>query len=120
MALKVENLDDVRVVTLEGRLVTEVAQNLFAEFNEYVEGSPGTTLLDMTGVRYMGSFLVGVLVNLRTGLSKRGFALHVAGLESRNRLVLRVAGLEGLFDFHLTREEGLASLGATTQSSQEA
>ena len=116
MALKIEAVGALRVVTLEGKLVTDIAQDLKNEFDAYTNGSPGPTLLDMTGVVYVSSYLVGVLVSLRTRLSERGFELHFAGLDPRNRLVLRVSGLEQLFQYHATRAEGVAALLASTEA----
>lgn len=110
MALNVETVGQVRVVALEGKLVTETAQDLKTEFETYATTTPGPTLLDMSGVRYMSSYLVGVLVALRTRLSERGFALHVAGLDARHLLVLKVSALDQLFHCHATRAEGIAAL----------
>jgi anti-anti-sigma factor len=111
MALAIENVNGVRVVTLEGRIVTEAAQDLKIEFDGYVGGTPGPTLLDMSRVGFMSSYLVGVLVDLRTRLSAKGFGVHFAGLDPRHHLVLKVSGLDGLFTYHATREEGIAALG---------
>ena len=112
MALNVETVGTVQVVTLEGKLVTDVAQDLKTEFDAYVGGTPGPTLLDMSAVRYISSYLVGVLVALRSRLSERGFNLHFAGLDSKHRLVLKVSGLDDLFRYHATRAEGIAALAA--------
>lgn len=113
MALNVENVGAVRVVTLEGKIATEIAQDLKAEFDAYAAETPGPTLLDMSNVRYLSSYLVGVLVALRSRLSEMGFTLHFAGLDARHRLVLKVSGLEELFQYHATRAEGIAVLEAT-------
>ena len=110
MALTVENVGVVRVVTLEGRIVTEAAQDLKRDFDAYAEGDAGPTLLDMGAVLYVCSYLVGVLVALRSRLSARGFPVAFAGLDPKHRFVLRVAGLEELFEYHATREEGIAAL----------
>ena len=112
MALNVETVGAVRVVTLEGKLATDVAQDLKTEFDAYVAGAPGPTLLDMSGVKYISSYLLGVLVALRSRLSERGFGLHFAGLDQKHRFVLKVSGLEDLFFYHVTRAEGIAALTA--------
>jgi anti-anti-sigma factor len=113
MALNVETVGAVKVVTLEGRLATEIAQDLKGEFETYVAETPGPTLLDMSGVKYISSYLVGVLVALRTRLSERGFNLEFAGLDSKHRFVLKVSGLDELFRYHETRAEGIAALAAS-------
>ncbi|MGA7991852.1 MAG: STAS domain-containing protein [Thermoanaerobaculia bacterium] len=112
MTLNVESVGQVRVMTLEGKLATDIAQDLKTEFDAYVAGSPGPTLLDMSGVRYISSYLVGVLVDLRSRLSQKGFELHFAGLDAKHHLVLKVSALDGLFRYHDTREEGIAALAA--------
>lgn len=116
MALNVETVGEVRVVTLEGRLATEVAQDLKTEFETYADETPGPTLLDMSGVRYMSSYLVGVLVALRSRLSKRGFEMRFAGLDPKHLLVLKVSGLDELFHYHATRAEGIAALAARPEA----
>jgi anti-anti-sigma factor len=112
MPLEIETVGNVKVVTLEGKLVTEAAQDLKCEFDAYVGGAPGPTLLEMSGVKYISSYLVGVFVVLRTRLVEKGLALHFAGLDPRHRLVLRISGLESLFEYHATREDGIAALEA--------
>lgn len=112
MPLDIETVGGVRVVTLEGKLVTETAQDLKTQFDAYVAGAPGPTLIDMSGVRYISSYLVGVFVELRSKLSAKGCALHFAGMDPRHRLVLKVSGLEDLFDHHATRADGIAVLSA--------
>jgi anti-anti-sigma factor len=110
MALNVETVGTVRVVTLEGKIATDIAQDLKVEFEGYVADTPGPTLLDMSGVKYISSYLVGVLVALRSRLSERGFRLDFAGLDAKHLLVLRVSGLDELFRYHATRAEGIAAL----------
>ncbi len=110
MALDIETVGGVRVITLEGRVLTEIAQDLKPRFDEYAAGTPGPTLIDMSGVRYVSSYLVGVLVDLHSRLSAGGFPMHFAGMDPRHRLVLKVSGLEDLFHFHESRAQGVAAL----------
>jgi anti-anti-sigma factor len=114
MALNVEIAGVVSVITLEGKLVTEAAQELKPQFEAYVGGAPGPTLLDMSAVLYISSYLVGVLVDLRSRLSAKGFAVHFAGLDPRHRLVLQVSGLADLFQYHATRVDGIAALAGSS------
>ena len=112
MTLIIETVGPVRVVTLEGKLVTEAAQDLKHEFDAFAREAPGPTLLEVSGVKYISSYLVGVFVAFRTRLAGQGASVHFAGLESRHRLVLRMSGLERLFEYHETREEGIAALAS--------
>jgi anti-anti-sigma factor len=108
MALSIERVNGIGVVTLEGRLVTEVAQSLKPQLDEYVTGRPGNTVLDMTGVAYVGSYLIGILVTLRTRLGEQGSRLHLAAVDPKIRFVLQCSGLEPLFTYHASRDEALA------------
>jgi anti-anti-sigma factor len=110
MVLDIETVGTVRVITLEGRVLTEIAQDLKPRFDEYAAGTPGPTLIDMSAVRYVSSYLVGVLVDLNSSLSAKGFAMHFAGMDPRHRLVLKISGLDGLFHFHESRAQGIAAL----------
>jgi len=112
MALDIVTTGVVHVITLEGRVLTEIAQDLKPQFDAYAAATPGPTLIDMSGVRYVSSYLVGVLVELNSRLSAKGFAMHFAGMDPRHRLVLKISGLEGLFQFHESRAEGIAALAA--------
>jgi anti-anti-sigma factor len=114
MALDIETAGSVRVITLEGKVLTEIAQDLKPQFDAYAAEAPGPTLVDMSGVRYVCSYLVGVLVELNSRLSAKGFAMHFAGMDPRHRLVLKISGLEGLFQFHESRAQGIAALSSGT------
>jgi anti-anti-sigma factor len=65
-------------------------------------------LIDMKDVRYVSSYLIGVLVGCHKLLKKSGYDLHLSGLSSHLRMVLEVSGLTDVFPSHETREEGLA------------
>ncbi len=112
MPLKIEQEGAVRVLTLDGRIATTDALDLKPQFDAYLEGSPGPTLVDMTRVRYFSSYLVGLFIAMRSALAERGFAVHFAGLDPKHRLVFKVSGLEDLFEYHATRAAGVAALGA--------
>ena len=112
MSLTVESIDGVRVVTFEGRLVTEVAQSLKPMLDEYAAGRPGDTVLDMSAVPYVCSYLIGILVSLRTRLGEQGASVALAALDPKIRFILQVSGLEGLFSYHASRNEAIAHLRA--------
>ena len=112
MPLNIDTVGSVRVVTLEGKLATEVSQQLKTEFDELIDRSPGPMLLDMSSVKFVSSYFVGVLVATRGRLAEQRMPLHLAGLDPRHRLVLRISALEGLFNYHATREDGIAALEA--------
>ena len=112
--LSIEKVGRVNVLTLQGRLLTEQAQELKPRIDAYAAGSPGDTLLDMSRVGYFSSYLVGILVSLRTKLHEQRATLHLAGLDAKVRLVLKVSALEELFTYHENREEALSAMSGRT------
>jgi anti-anti-sigma factor len=108
--LAIERVGRVTVLTLQGRLVTEQALELKPKLDTYAAGRPGDTLLDMSRVVYFSSYLVGVLVSLRSTLHEQGAKCHLVGLDPKARFVLKVSALEDLFTYHATREEALSAM----------
>ncbi len=113
MPLNIDQEGAVRVLTLDGKIMTTEALDLKPQFDAYLGGSPGPTLVDMSRVRYFSSYLVGLLIALRSGLAERNFPIHFAGLDPKHRLVFKVSGLEDLFQYHETRAAGVSALSAS-------
>jgi anti-anti-sigma factor len=110
MALKTENLGNVTVITLTGKLNTEASQELKDSLYAHCESSPGHMLIDMKDVSYVSSYLIGVLVGSHKLLKKSGCDLHLSGLSSHLRMVLEVSGLTEVLPSHGSREEGIVHL----------
>ena len=64
MALDVETVGGVRVITLEGESLDGSCAGSEARFRRVCSGTPRPALMNMSGVRYVSSYLVGVLVDL--------------------------------------------------------
>ena len=87
---------------------TEAARDLKQDLYDYCDSNPGHTLLDMSGVGFVSSYLIGILVACHKMLKGSGGELHLAGLDSRLRTVLDVAGLTEVFPQHEARQAGVA------------
>jgi anti-anti-sigma factor len=68
-------------------------------------------LLDLSSVDYMGSSVLGMLINLRQHIKTGGGKLALSGLNPRMLQIFRTCCLEKLFKIERTREEGIRSLG---------
>jgi anti-anti-sigma factor len=79
MALQMRRVGKVTVIVLSGKLNTEAAQDLKRKLNDYCDRSPGHSLLDMSEVNYVSSYLIGVLVACHEKLKASGSELHLAG-----------------------------------------
>jgi anti-anti-sigma factor len=108
MPIQIQSLEKVTLIVLSGRLKTEVAQELKDELYSYCDSNPGHTLIDMSEVTYVSSYLIGVLVGCHKKLKASGSELHLVGLNPTFRTVLEVSGLTDVFPRHETREEGIA------------
>lgn len=104
----VDRTDDGVVVHLAGELdlynAHEVREALLACCDE----SPARLVVDLSGVEFVDSTVLGVLVEVRSRMDeKNAFALAAPGREARR--ALEVSGLDRHFNVSETVEEALAS-----------
>jgi anti-anti-sigma factor len=114
MALQMRRVGKVTVIVLSGKLNTEAAQDLKRELNDYCDRSPGHSLLDMSEVNYVSSYLIGVLVACHEKLKASGSELHLAGVDPKLRMVLESPGSGR--SFPATRRERPGSRTSTERS----
>jgi anti-anti-sigma factor len=62
-------------------------------------------VLDLSGVEYVGSALLGLLVNLRQRIKSNGGRLVLCGLSEQVLKALRTCSLHNLFTVSQTRQE---------------
>jgi anti-anti-sigma factor len=75
------------------------------------ENRAGSWVLDLTNVSYMGSSVLGMLVNVRQHIKSGQGTLALAGLSVRLTTIFRTCCLEKLFVITRTAEEAVAKLG---------
>jgi anti-anti-sigma factor len=68
-------------------------------------------ILDLSATTYMGSAVLGLLVNLRQRIKLAQGRLILCGLSPRLRQVFSVSSLERLFTVVKTRQDALQTLG---------
>ncbi len=71
----------------------------------------GRWLLDLAAVNYMGSSVLGLMINIRQHIKSGGGKLALSGLTPRMAQIFRTCCLEKLFVIARNREEGLRALG---------
>jgi anti-anti-sigma factor len=95
--------DDVKVLYL-GDVIREIGAALY----DLAERSPGKTLiLNLEGVEYAASEMLGKLASLRARVGKSGGRLRLCGLQENVRESLRITHLLSLFDVCDTEAEAL-------------
>ena len=71
----------------------------------------GRWLLDLSAVDYMGSSVLGMMINVRQHIKTGGGKLTLSGLTPRMAQIFRTCCLEKLFVIARTREEAIKTLG---------
>jgi anti-anti-sigma factor len=71
----------------------------------------GNWLLDLAAVNYMGSSVLGLMINIRQHIKTGGGKLALSGLTPRMQQIFRTCCLEKLFLIARNRDEGVRALG---------
>jgi anti-sigma B factor antagonist len=103
--------DGTVVLAIEGELDLASAPNLKWELAEAMRGDPHRIVLDMSGVSFIDSTALGVLVGAQRNLEP-GRRLAIGGARPDVLAVFELTGLDATFDIHATLDEALGSTGA--------
>jgi anti-anti-sigma factor len=87
----------------------------FDELNDtvlqLVEGkSGGMWIIDLTDVQYMGSAMLGLIVNIRQRIKSGGGRLALCNLSSKLAEIIRACCMEQLFTIAKTRADALKAV----------
>lgn len=110
-----EEVRDILVINFPMTTIVDPVsvQAIGDEIFSHVEDSDLRRLiLDFTGVSFVSSELVGVLVNLRRFCHVQGVSLKLAGLSAGFREVLDLTNLSKLFKIYRTRKSAIEMFGA--------
>ncbi|MFE0152202.1 STAS domain-containing protein [Nonomuraea sp. NPDC059007] len=109
------------VSMLRGTLITvtgELDAGNVAQLADYVaerHTEPGLPLvLDLSGLTFMDSTGLSLLLHLRAGSGEHGGSLHLATVQPRPARILEVTGAYRQFNIHPTLETALQASGLTT------
>jgi len=104
----IERQDGYVVVSLAGELDLYNANAVREALLECCAESPERLIVDLSGVKFIDSTALGVLIEARTRLAnKKGFLLASPGLETRR--ALEISGLDRHFSVHESLEEARAA-----------
>jgi anti-anti-sigma factor len=71
----------------------------------------GRWVLDLSSVNYMGSSVLGLLINVRQRIKSAGGRLALCGLSPRLTQIFHTCCLEKLFTITVTRPEAIRAMG---------
>jgi anti-sigma B factor antagonist len=101
---RIDAVDGTVVVSLAGELDLYNANEVRDALVEAADRKPERLVIDLSGVEFIDSTALGVLIEARTRLdNRRAFLLAAPGLEARR--ALEVSGLDRHFGIHETVED---------------
>lgn len=96
------------VVSLTGELDLYNAHAVREVLLECCAEAPERLIVDLSGVKFIDSTALGVLIEARTRMSnRRGFLLAAPGLETRR--ALEISGLDRHFAVHESLDQALSA-----------
>ena len=111
---KTSETSGINVIELSLPTMLDAAE--FDELNQSMlsaidSNSGGKWILDLTAASYMGSAMLGLMVNMRQHVVQGSGKLVLCCLSPRLMEVFRACSLERLFTIATGRDEALAALG---------
>lgn len=113
--MEIQTSIDGTIATLRmtGRLtVSDTPGNLKQAAADAVAGGATSVVLDLSRVPYIDSTRLGELIAAHVTVGRTGARLIVAGATSHITNLLKVAGLEGIFESFASVDEAHKALGA--------
>jgi len=114
LRLSAERRDGSLIITIEGDLDMVTS----AQLDEYLKDARRETswiILDMTGVSFMDTNALAVIVNCWKRLTAKGGALALAGARRQYTRALWITGLASRLPTHDTVDQAVAAGGAARQ-----
>lgn len=111
MAVRTSTLEGgIGLIEVKGALIggeeTDEVRRAVAGF---VERNYDKLLIDLSGVTFMNSTAIGVLVSAHTTYSKKGWHIKLCGVNKNIDSIFVITKLSLVFDVYDTREEALKS-----------
>ena len=111
MSVKTSTLDGgVGLIEVKGSLVggdeTDKVRQSIAGF---VDRDYSKLIIDLSGVTYMNSTAIGVLIQGHTSYARRNWQLKLCGINKKIDSIFVITKLTLVFDVHDTRKAALAS-----------
>ena len=109
-----EELDDhTRVISVSGEIHVTTAPEFSERLNSAIAAGTTSVVIDMSGVEFIDSTGLSVLLNGLRRLTRRRGALSVVCTNPTVLRLFEITRLDSTFHIVPTREEALAFVGAT-------
>lgn len=116
LKVEVERIgEDVQVLRCTGELDAHTFENLDAALQSALEDGPPNLAVELSGVPYMSSAGIGVLIGSKSEAENLGGSLVLVSPTPAVNEIFESMGFNALFTITATLDEALKSLGAAGQ-----
>ncbi|MFA5802515.1 MAG: STAS domain-containing protein [Thermoleophilia bacterium] len=105
-----KNPDGVVIIEVAGELDLYTAPSLKETLLAALEGDTLKVLIDMTGVHFIDSSALGVLIGGVKRLKPKGGKMVLVSVDENVNWIFQITGLNSVFDIFATREDALKKL----------
>ena len=107
MNISTTNIESVAVVRLEGNLDTNTSSDAQESLNQLIEGGAAKILVNFTGVDFVSSAGLRILLTTAKKLSAAGGNLRISNLNETVSEVFEISGFSTILDVFGSEEDGL-------------
>jgi len=101
----------VATVRIGGDITSASESDLMAGYGQAIEGGAGAVILDFSGLEYMNSGGIGLLVTLLVRAQRGGVRLLASGLSDHYREILSLTRLDEAIEIHNDEGAAVAAVG---------
>jgi anti-anti-sigma factor len=111
MELKQEKIGNVLAISISGRVEINTAPKLKQNVMGPIESGERQLLVDLSGLEYISSSGLGVLLHAAKTLEKQKGSVMLCALKPHIKEVFQICGFTKIFPLYETREEALKAAG---------
>jgi len=110
-SIRREQHGEIEILALRGQFVGgNETDDLRTSLNEVLESERKIILLDLSGVTYLNSTALGVLIAAHSNITKRGGKIVLCGLSDSLENIFVITKLSMVFDIYRNREAAFQAL----------
>lgn len=102
--------DGIAIITVAGELDLYTAPRLKEQLLSIIEEGVLKIAVDMTGIHFIDSSALGVLIGGVKRLKPKGGSLVLVSVDENVNWIFQITGLNSVFDLYNTKDAALAAL----------
>ncbi|MCK5573738.1 MAG: STAS domain-containing protein [Bacteroidetes bacterium] len=109
MNVTITQREAVTVITLQGNLMGGPdATSLNATIHDLIEKGSNRIVIDLSGVEFMNSSGLGLLLGTASAVRNSGGSLTLASASKKVETIIKIAKLESVLEVHPSLEDAIA------------